>query len=193
MKLKWNKGLDVALIVLLCSVIAAMGFYHIGRSLRSNGNSLEDAPIKVDTVWLEKHASFKNPTADNSIFLGYIRVKTDGECNAPHRPYGVGDEPTRYDSAASVDVAIIDTTYDEHDIQIPIMQRMYRDSLYTAWVSGYCASLDSIQINIRSPSVIQTKTIRDTKKWGFGIQGGVGITPKGIQPYIGLGLQFKIH
>lgn len=30
------------------------------------------------------------------------------------------------------------------------------------------------------------------KRWNIGIQGGVGITPKGIQPYIGFGLQYNI-
>ncbi|WP_346343117.1 DUF6808 domain-containing protein, partial [Bacteroides pyogenes] len=35
---------------------------------------------------------------------------------------------------------------DSVPVIIPIEQKTYKDSLYTAWVSGYMAKLDSIEI-----------------------------------------------
>ena len=30
------------------------------------------------------------------------------------------------------------------------------------------------------------------KRWGIGVQGGVGITPKLVQPYIGIGVSYNL-
>lgn len=188
MNIKLNNGWQVALLMLLCSAIAALGFYHIGRTYNEASN--DEASMKVDTVWLDKHAFFRSPTLADSILLGYIIVKDDGECDAPHRQreagYAPADERTLSEAAPD--------TAKEHGVLVPITQKVYRDSTYTAWVSGYCASLDSIRTYIRSPVTVTTQQItKKDKMWGLGLQGGFGITPKGFQPYIGVGLYFKIH
>lgn len=188
MNIKLNNGWQVALLVLLCSAIAALGFYHIGRTYNEASN--DEASMKVDTMWLEKHAFFRSPALADSILLGYIRVKDDGECDAPHRQREAGYAPA---DERTLSEAVPDTAR-EHGVLVPITQKVYRDSTYTVWVSGYCASLDSIRTYIRSPVVItQHQTIKEVNRWGLGLQGGLGITPKGIQPYIGVGLYFKIH
>lgn len=74
---------------------------------------------------------------------------------------------------------------------IPITQMRYTDSTYTAWVSGYSPSLDSIYVYPKREII--TTTIRPKpRRWGVGVHGGVGITPKGLQPYIGLGISYNI-
>lgn len=72
--------------------------------------------------------------------------------------------------------------------------KQYKDSILTAQVSGINAHLDWYQVN--RPTV--TKTVTNTvyippKKWSIGLQGGVGITPKGLQPYLGVGIGYKIE
>ncbi len=67
---------------------------------------------------------------------------------------------------------------------IPITQKVYRDSAYTAWVSGYEAALDSIRIT--SPTV--TVTRRVPKRWGVGVQAGYGTGGA----YIGVGISYNI-
>ena len=74
-------------------------------------------------------------------------------------------------------------------VRIPISQREYGDSLYTAWVSGYDPHLDSIRLRIPTSEV---HIIQPAKRWAFGVQGGVGVTPKGVQPYIGIGISYRI-
>lgn len=82
------------------------------------------------------------------------------------------------------------------EIEIPIDQAIYKDSVenakYEAFVSGYKATLDSINIECRQIETIITKTERiPARRIGFGIQAGVGYTGK-ISPYIGIGIQYRL-
>lgn len=76
---------------------------------------------------------------------------------------------------------------------VPITQKMYRDSTYTAWVSGFHPSLDSIHVQARTITVQAQPLKVQVKRWGVGIQGGYGFTPKGLQPYIGVGINYNIR
>lgn len=76
---------------------------------------------------------------------------------------------------------------DSADVVIPITQKVYEDSTYKAFVSGYKASLDSFYIYPPTKII----TIREKpKRWHIGITAGYGITPKGFQPYLGLGCTY---
>ena len=79
---------------------------------------------------------------------------------------------------------------DSIDVELPIEQKVYQDSLYKAWVSGFDAHLDSIYL-YQPTRYITIKTTEQPSQWSWGIQGGVGITPKGLQPYIGLGATYR--
>ncbi len=80
---------------------------------------------------------------------------------------------------------------DSADVIIPITQKEYRDSAYTAWVSGYNPSLDSIHVFKETKTI--TRTIHTPPRWwSIGIQGGYGYTPKGFQPYIGVGVTLRL-
>ena len=86
---------------------------------------------------------------------------------------------------------------DSVDVTLPITQRTYRDSNYTAWVSGYQPKLDSI--HTYNKMVYTTRTIERTitkppRKWGIGISAGYGygINSKLFEPYIGVGVTYVI-
>lgn len=82
---------------------------------------------------------------------------------------------------------------DSVDVEIPITQKRYADSTYTAWVSGYRPSLDSIHIYPRHEVVTITNTIRQKpKRWNVGLNVGYGLTPKGLQPYVGVGVSYNL-
>ena len=74
---------------------------------------------------------------------------------------------------------------DSVEVELPIEQKVYSDSLYKAWVSGFDARLDSIYI-YQPTRYITIKTTEQQSRWSWGIQAGMGITSKGLQPYIGL-------
>lgn len=85
-----------------------------------------------------------------------------------------------------------DSLCDSVDVELPITQKVYEDSLYRAWVSGFDAKLDSIELH-QPTRYITITTEKEQSKWSFGLQGGVGITPKGVQPYIGVGFQWNFN
>ncbi len=68
---------------------------------------------------------------------------------------------------------------------VPQEQKEYQGDGYRAWVSGYRPALDSIEIE---RMVLREKA----RRWSVGLQAGVGVTPRGVQPYIGVGVTIKI-
>lgn len=81
-----------------------------------------------------------------------------------------------------------DTIKDTVFVYVPISQKVYRDSLYTVWVSGYRANLDSIEVYQK----VQTIYIRDNLKrnrFGVGLQVGYGY-PCGM--YAGIGVSYNL-
>lgn len=80
---------------------------------------------------------------------------------------------------------------DSVKVQIPISQKVYEDTLYRAYISGYEPKLDSITIKQKTTYI--THTIRDKEsRFRIGLQAGYGLTPKGMMPYVGVGLSYKL-
>lgn len=76
-------------------------------------------------------------------------------------------------------------------IYLPITQKVYRDSLYTAYVSGYRAKLDSIEVYGRTNTI----TIRERarlSRWGLGVQAGYGWVGNRAGPYVGVGVSYNL-
>jgi len=105
-----------------------------------------------------------------------------------------------YEKPVPVYSRIIDTMFvpyavtetDTIVIELPREQKVYRDSSYTAYVSGYRPALDSLSIVQRSITIEHTITEMKNPAISIGIQSGYGMTPKGMQPYIGVGVQWNI-
>lgn len=79
---------------------------------------------------------------------------------------------------------------DSAEVVIPIAHKLYEDSLYRVWVSGYDVNLDSIKVNsrfreIKTPVIVPGKL----KRWGLGIQTGYGY-PGGL--YVGVGVSYNL-
>jgi hypothetical protein len=81
---------------------------------------------------------------------------------------------------------IYDTTkiIDSVSVQIPIEQKVYSDTNFIAYVSGYKPTIDSI-------FVFQKKEKR--KRWGVGLQLGYGMSRE-MKPsaYIGIGISYNL-
>lgn len=93
-------------------------------------------------------------------------------------------------------VPVVDTvTLNIHDsiyTLLPVIQKIYGDSSYTAWVSGVDPTLDSIHIYRQTRTVSITKPQYITKRWGIGLQVGVGYGKNGVAPYIGVGVSYNL-
>lgn len=85
---------------------------------------------------------------------------------------------------------------DSATVELPVISRHYViDSVGEAWVSGPVdPRLDSIRLF--RPRYYQNTTITHQTKppshWSVGVQAGYGMTPKGLQPYIGFGVSYRL-
>lgn len=85
-------------------------------------------------------------------------------------------------------------------LSLPVVQKTYSDdSTYTAYVSGIAyhdyPRLDSICLRRQTAveRIRETVTIRQrASRFHIGLQVGYGLTPAGFQPYIGLGVGFRV-
>ena len=129
--------------------------------------------VEHDTVW--KDSIIREPAPAETINTGrvvYIRVPVPDERDT-----------------------LRDTIRDSIDVPVPIVQKRYDDSLYTAWVSGFEPNLDSISIH--QPEIITTVTktiVKPSPLITFGIQagGGYGIINRKPDFYIGIGGQINL-
>lgn len=93
---------------------------------------------------------------------------------------------------------ITDTLYNTDSINvpvhIPIERTIFQDSTYRAVVSGYRASLDTIQVYPIHTYTTITNTIIKQKRFNIGIQAGVGygICTKKPDVYVGLGVSYRL-
>ena len=100
-------------------------------------------------------------------------------------------------------VTIIDTIYLPQQPQQPqqpqidtlIRQEVtYKDSTYTAVVGGIEPYLKSIEIYPKTIYVNNntTTTIKVRSRFGLGVQAGYGLSRNGLQPYVGVGVQYNL-
>lgn len=94
----------------------------------------------------------------------------------------------------TVKVVIHDTLFktDTVEIALPYVQKQYKDSSYSAWISGYEPSLDSIKVFPRTVTVHERVTVKEkSRRWG--VFGGVGIgVSDRITPCVGVGIGYRI-
>ena len=126
---------------------------------------------KHDTLWRDTTITHPTPTASTqtgrTIFIPYIVSETD--------------------------------TIEAHDtlmVEVPVEQKRYDDSLYTAWVSGYQPALDSIQLH--QPEVVTTierTIVKPAPRWSIGPSVGAGISVTGQQQagiFVGFTIQYRL-
>ena len=103
-------------------------------------------------------------------------------------------------------VTIIDTIYLPQQPQKPqkpqqpqidtlIRQEViYKDSTYMAVVGGIEPYLKSIEIYPKTIYVNNntTTTIKVRSRFGLGVQAGYGLSRNGLQPYVGVGVQYNL-
>lgn len=160
--------------MIVAAVIAAawVGWWLAERRAAIQG----ETSVRVDTITRADTIIARAPAAHGSTLVRYITVRVPVTCT---------DTATGGQAAASEDTA---------EVAMPITQLRYTDdSTYTAWVSGYQPRLDSIQTYRRTAAITREITRQAPRsRWGLGVQAGYGLTPHGFQPYIGLGINYRI-
>lgn len=162
------------LLVMIVALIAFCGGYDIEK------DHFLDVGKMVDTVIVERWdtAFIDRPTEIVRYITRYDTVRVFGNSEQPVEP--------------QIDII------DDSTAIIPIEQAVYSDSTenarYTAYVSGFRAALDSIQIDCKNTERVITNTItREPRRLSFGLQLGVGVSTQGVAlPYFGVGAQYRL-
>lgn len=130
----------------------------------------------VDTV------PYVKPVARDSVVVRYVRVKVAADGDKPH------------DASLGLSEPLLGEAKDSVSVDVPIVQKRYSDSTYTAWVSGYEAKLDSIRVYKKREVVTINKIIKEPpNRFVVSLNIGYGLTPyNGLQPYIGVGVGYKL-
>ena len=164
----------ISFLLSLAALVLSWG-YFIGRGF---DHAADD--VKSDTTTVIDTVRFMKPVPKDSLVVRYITRKL----------------PLRRDSAgvSSSQIAENKKSCDSAETIIPITSKKYEDSLYTAYVSGYHASLDSIFVRKQTTVITNTLTKTKTRRFGIGINAGIGYgtTSKRIEPYIGIGATYII-
>lgn len=79
---------------------------------------------------------------------------------------------------------------DTIEVSLPFVQKVYKDTNYTAWVSGYEPRLDSI--SVRHRTIIERRTVTARGRWGVGLGVGLGVGSGGLGVGVGFGVFYKL-
>lgn len=153
------------------TIIALLALFVAGLSLLLHDRTTQPYAT-ADTIIVRDTIREVQPICTESLVVRTERVRV---------PYAVHHTDTLHV-----------TTTDTIEVALPITQKIYRDTAYTAYVSGYRPSLDSIYIYKEQTTITKTAP-KSLRRWGIGLQGGYGITPKGMQPYIGFGAYIRLY
>lgn len=155
------------LIILLAALALMAAAFFIGRWSRPEKHDEQLIPSVpvIITQWRTQRIESPRPIAERPVSKMYVPVKDT--------------------------MRIHDTLY----LSLVRTQKEYRDSLYTAWVSGYQPELDSLHLYIPEKTV--TITLREQPKhWHLGVTAGYGATLQDktvrLSPYVGVGLTYSI-
>lgn len=136
----------------------------------SKCTSKPEETILTDTLFI--YDTVKTPVVRDSTIIRYVT-----------RRFAV----TRVDTLKQCDTVI---AVDTAEVSLPIMQKVYRDTNYTAWVSGYEPRLDSITIANKIITKTNTVLKNKDKRFSLGVQTGFNVINK--KPYFGVGITYNI-
>ena len=121
------------------------------------------------------------PVPKDSVVIRYITQKLP--VGVPKLPKNV---PNELDCLGNFSKSVPDSA----DVVIPITQKVYEDSLYRAFVSGYNASLDSMILFPRNEVIT---VYREPKRWHLSVSLGMGLVYDGrwrVGPGAMIGMSF---
>lgn len=125
--------------------------------------------------------AYRHPAVEHKT----LEVLTRTDTIIIREPYRVAVRSVRTDT---VFLPLANVAADTAAVLVPVERAEYAGDGFRAWVSGYRPTLDSISL-VRTATTIRPVAPR----FSFGIQAGIGLTPAGLQPYLGIGLQYRFR
>ena len=171
------------LLVVVASLVAGA---YLHKCQSPPGDIPGRGECVIDTVTIYDTIPYIEPAPVHSQQIGYKQVKIP----TTYINRGVDSLPDiRADTAELASADVDATAPDSLTLQLPITQNVYEGEDYKAYVSGVCPSLDSLFVYPRREIVTIKKP---PKRWHIGPTVGIGFTPHGFEPFIGVSLTYSI-
>lgn len=161
--------------------------YKQFRDLQEQQTKIEE---KIVVKYVEKKDSM--PDAKKETVVGTIKIPVPKPNQDPLFSDNLSEN-------ALDSIGFSDNLSDFPDsIEVPRTQKVYSDSSYTAYVSGYEPRLDSIFVRekIVEHSIVETRTVATKKfrRWNVGLVGGYGygFKSKEFEPFVGVGITLSL-
>ena len=181
--------ISIALLVAMLMCMWTWLWHWLPSGKREESSTADTLRVVVyDTI------PYYMPVPKDSTVIRYVTqrlpVVDDKEDNFPNKGNNEEQNIPQSDNKVSENIP------DSADVVVPITQKVYEDSTYTAYVSGYCARLDSLIFRMpREVTTITNTHYQKPKRWSIGIQVGYGMTLKGtpqFAPYVGIGVSYNL-
>ena len=169
------------ILLLLLAVSLAVNVWLATREATT------ETTIERDTMWRDSIIYEPQP-AETIPTDRVVYIRIPSPCDSVHNP-SAAPEPVEGHGTAGT------AGGDSIDVPIPIYQKRYDDSLYTAWVSGYEPALDSIRLHLPEVTTTITQTVvKPSPLITFGIQAGAGYGFINHRPdiFVGFGGQINL-
>lgn len=181
-----NKAWYLLLLVLLLAAVLVL----IGHCMHEMKPQVVE---RIDTVIVTETLRVVEPVeVETERLVTRWRVKA-----ALHSPLQATDDPDGSTCASLLSAAPTGTSSpsaDSVEVELPITQKVYGDSTYRAWVSGYRPNLDSIDV-YRKTVTIERTLVQKPKRWCIGVTGGYGYGLLHGRPdvFVGVGVSYRLR
>ena len=91
-----------------------------------------------------------------------------------------------------VEVYAVDTITNTVMVELPIERKTYTTEAYRATIEGYRPQLIDVEVYTPVTTITNTEVKLKRPRWAVTVGGGVGYTPKGLQPYVGVSVGYVI-
>lgn len=189
---------NIALLLFLAVFVASL-MLNVHHYTEGTAEPYRDT---IKTTFVDTIPYYK-PVPKDSTVIKYVTATLpkadDKEDNFPNKT--VTELPESVQKFPESDKNLQDSVQnfgkivpDSVNVVIPITQKVYDEDTYTAFVSGYNPSLDSLIFKMPR-EVVTIKEYSKPKRWSVGVQVGYGVTLKGtpqLAPYVGIGVSYNL-
>ena len=196
----WKQIKNIIAVLFVAAFIASLCLNVRFCMMRREGIAVSD----TTRVTIFDTIPYPMPVPKDSLVIRYITeklpVSTETEnFSTKNNDFSTGNGNIAQENIPENGNIPSDNIPDSIAVDIPITQKVYEDSLYRAYVSGYRPSLDSLIIfprhDITTVTNGYTYPKSRQKRWGIGIHVGYGMTmsrtPQ-FTPYIGFGISYNL-
>lgn len=188
---KFARGFKMLLLIAGC--VTAGAYLNKCQSPTLGGSQ---DPCVVDTVTYVDTIPYYEPKPKQEVSLGtkivFLPVSIPKDSTTPDVPQDGNIIMENIPKEISSHPVGHLTCPGSVEVEIPITQKEYEGEDYHAWVSGYDPKMDSIYVFPRHEIVTIREPPNKPRRWGIGVFAGYGVTPKGLQPCVGVSVNYTL-